>query len=908
MKLFRRRPKAIPAQMHAPLAPALAQMVSNLVVTRHGDVYAGYRLGPARWEFTTMADRTMSLDSVQDGWTSLVTPSRFMQERVTTVPHAVKEWAARLDARTPNPLPDVHYCDKSMTEAQMLDGACGCETWNKWLARQQNVVALSGMDDKATVRYFHIGTVDSDCDVRGQIVEYVTATGRRPSEQVRELIKVEKRTRDVVASQYGWRGRRLTEREQAWLRHRSVAIGIPAPAMTREELGGWDRDNVAALTSSVRWEEQPFDRTTKVIAWRNGKQVERHVQVLTLARYGDQHYPKNGREPWMVYAERATDAEGRPFAVEWNVVGQLKTGEELRKQAELDLNLARNIRNDYMGIGEPPPPYTSRGITRASEILDEVTTGHDRDAHRFVGTVNVAVFGEDRVDENGRVVQSAAEVAEERGEAFIRLYGGGAMQMDFAVPQGQAAKLSEFCTGEPVDTTGFQRQMPLAYLAASFSNVTNSVGDGHGPYHGFTRGASRRPVFHDPHYATAGQGDKGRGQNVWVVGSTLGGGKTVEEGSKLYNATRRGIRGVASDPSGRLGALCYMPELKPFALDMNLLESDDGVLSAPALIRNPIMSEFTRDGRTEDVAQEKHRRAMVLAMGERRALSLDIARRCLEWDLYSDDRTQGVLRAAGRAVPQWTTATTMWDLVRALDAMHEQHATDIANVLRDASEMPRFSLLFAPDGQGGDFALSREDWRPTLTVVSTPGIKRAEDGVTRADWNPEEQAANPVLHLAQLYTMRELYGKPMAEPAMALFDEAEDMLDGGTGRAALARLGRDHSKWNLYVALCLKNVDNSLLGGGLRNFLAGAFIGRVANKEPALEFLSVLNLNDPSYTETLMRLSQNAPGEFVHLDVDGNVGGMRVDVAYHPALMNALLTTPSSEGGVGAWTREEVLG
>ncbi len=221
--------------------------------------------------------------------------------------------------------------------------------------------------------------------------------------------------------------------------------------------------------------------------------------------------------------------------------------------------------------------------------------------------------------------------------------------------------------------------------------------------------------------------------------------------------------------------------------------------------------------------------------------------------------------------------------------------------------MPRLSLMFAPDGQGGDFVLQRGE-RPVLTVISTPGIKRAADGVHRSDWNPDELAANPVLHLAQLYTMRELYGKPMGEPAVAVFDEAEDMLDGGTGRAQMARLGRDHSKWNIAVYLCLKNVNDAMLGGGLRNFVAGAFIGRTATEKPALEFAEVLNLRDPAYARTLMRLSQNEPGEFVHLDVDGRVGGIRTDVDYFPRLKDVLLTTPATSGGQGAWKREEVLG
>ena len=72
--------------------------------------------------------------------------------------------------------------------------------------------------------------------------------------------------------------------------------------------------------------------------------------------------------------------------------------------------------------------------------------------------------------------------------------------------------------------------------------------------------------------------------------------------------------------------------------------------------------------------------------------------------------------------------------------------------------------------------------------------------------------------------------------------------------------------------------------------------------------LDVLKVKDRRYAQTLLRLSSVAPGEFVHLDVDGQVSGIRVDIDYHPALREALLTNPTPEGAAG-WntSSEEVL-
>jgi hypothetical protein len=878
-RLRRNRPATtLPeAPLHAALAPSTRQMVRNMILTADGTVWAGYRLGPARWDYTSLDAKAALLEAVADGWAHLL--GRDLQERVTNRPHPVADWARRLDERTPHPADE--------------------RLWREHLLRMQRRVGQAGMDDKIVYRYFTVGQIDPDIDLLGQTLAYYLH-GTQPAAEVRKVLAEEKQVADAVGGP-GWRAKRMTERDAGWLRTRSLAPGLPAPLPTRPE--GWDEGDIDVMSNDVRWHEDPLARSVQVAAWRDGRKITRHAMVLTVSRMDDLGYPENGLDPWQAYAERATDPDGRPFAVEWNLVGRLMTGQELKSRSELDLNKADSIKDSYIAHGERPPGYTEQGIAVAEEAKNQIATGAARVSGRFVGSVNALVIGEDLVDENGRVVKPADEVAEERAAALRRLYGGNELRMELTVPTAQSIKLREFIPGEPVDRKGYQRQIRLDYLSAGLPNVSAAVGDDRGPYLGFTRGAARRPFFHDPHYATEGRKHLGRSQNCWLVTGTLGSGKSVLLGAVADVEAGRGIRVVVRDPSGPLMRLCEMPDLAPHATALNLLRGAPGTLSPPSLVREPRREEFLIG---TGVDEDAYRQAVAEARGERRALSIDIARRCLEADLYNEPHTREVLRAAADLATEatgWHDRTSLWDLIAGLNRLNDPHALRVANALTSASQMPMLSLLFPPFGHSGEFMA------PTLvdrylTVISTPGIRRAPDGAPREDWSPAELAADPVMRLTAQFTNRLLFDKPMNERAVAIFDEAEDMTDTGAGRHMLNRLGRDHSKWNIAVYLGLKNVTDQMMGTELRNFVAGAFVGRVASREPAEAMLRVLNVDDRRYASRLMNLSSTRPGEFVHLDLDGQVGGIKVDLDYYPLLKEYLLTDPTPEGS-DAWDLTE---
>lgn len=855
--------------LQATLAPQARQLVRNLLVRHDGVVEAGYRVGPARWGYLGQTQQRLMLDAVTDGYAAVL--GRDYRERVTTRPHPVAEWARKLDARTPHPAPDVPG-----------------ETWNDYLTRQQLRIG-SGMDDRVVFRYFAVGEVEPDVDVLAEIYALMF-DGATPSEPVRRLLAEEKRVSDAVTG-VGWKATPMSEREQAWLIQRTLAPGMPAQSLP-DGIGGWATGDLPALAADVRWDETPFDRTVEVHAWRDGKEVVRAVQVLACAQMSDLDYPANGLEPWQAYAERAVDPTGAVFGIEWSITGRLMTGAELAGRAEKDLSTAIYTQRQYEAWDEPPPEYTARGIARAAEARDQITTGQAAESGRFVGTVNMIINGEEIKDRSGKVIMSASESCEERAEIARRLYSASDLRMVFAPPQGQSVRLAETIPGQPFDRKGYQRQIRLPFLAAGLPNVTTSVGDGRGPYIGYTL-QDHRPVHHDSHFATEGRGELGRGNNMYAIVGNLGSGKTVLGEAITYNGARRGCKVVAWDPSGPMDRLCDLPEMRGISQKVNLLRGERGILSPPALIREPSREEFaeSEDGRRE------FEEAVATAYSERGSLAVDTARRSLESDLYSHPQTLGLLRDARRRI-KWTQNASLWDLVDTLVEMRNPEAKALADALEDASRMPTLSLLFPDRSSAGDMAGAQH--RSTLTIISTPGIKRAPEGVPRTDWSPKEMAADSILRLAALYADRELFGKAMDERAIALFDEAEDFTDSAIGRTTLSRLGRDHSKWNIGVYLLLKSIDEEILTGELRNFLAGAFVGRIANREVAEDMLTILGITDRAYALSLMRLSEREPGQFVHLDALGQVGAFRVDVDYHPALRDVIFTTPKPEGS-DAW-------
>ena len=433
--MFRKSPKVHEALVR--LAPGSRQIVRNLVVRTDGTILAGYRIGATRWDFTGAESKSSLINRDADVYSHLT--GREMRVRVSTRPHPIQSWARSLNARTPNPTPDVHTCDGSMTKDEMFLGRCGCETWNTHLLRMQDVIARSAMDDKVIFRYFSLTpTVPPSFDLRKDL-NAVLKEGAKPHRLTAAVMADEEALFAIVK---GWTdSKRMSEFEQGWLRMRSLAPGMQPTGLHAADRGGWDEASLPMLANDIRWDEAPFGRVVNVNAWMDGKQVTTAARVLTVARLSDLHYPENGLPPWMVQAESVTDASGVPFSVEWSLTGRLYSGEQLSAAVELELRKAQYINRDYKDHDELPPVAIERAISTAISTRDQVTGGQAMEAARFQGQISVIISGSDRYNSDGVMVAPAADVVEERAAAFTRMYAAGGLRMDFTGPQAQVHAL-----------------------------------------------------------------------------------------------------------------------------------------------------------------------------------------------------------------------------------------------------------------------------------------------------------------------------------------------------------------------------------------------------------------------------------------------------------------------------------
>jgi len=857
VNLFSRRrdPRAVP-ERSLDLAVGRS-MVRNLVVAPTG-VWAGYRLGPQAWSFKAADQQWALIEQCANRWAQL--SGLHFTELVTARPYPVRAWAERLDARTPHPLKDA-------------DGSFA--GWNDHLARQQSRIATAGMDDTVTFRFVRVGDTPKLRDFRSCVLGGCTHHDVVPA-----LLAAERRVREVLAGP-GLSASPATEQEMGWLRHRAIAPGVPAPGRPALSDQGWQEDFMGEFTDGVEWvQEKPLQRVVKVTAYRDGEEVTSYAAVLALGRMERLAYPEAGLEPWQVFGQRVRDQDGHTFPVEWLSSGQMVAGDDLKGRVEYDLNRAMHLRKDYLRSGRLVPRATDRAIDLAATIHDEVSTGTPVDSVRFAGVVCARVTG------------PTADVCLARARALADLYGGPELRMTLEHPWGQMAWLRGFVPGELPVRTGYQHQLSTRYLAAAMPAVRSRAGDGHGPYQGYTIGASASAVLHDSHYATEAPP---RRANLWVWVGSPGCGKSFGMGKGAFETTVRGIRTLVNCPPGSLAKLLEHPLIGARnGVHIDLLQSPAGTLNPPGLIPDPPIEDGQELG--------EYDRARALAEVERGKLTTDAARMCLEEDLYAHPGTKSALREA-RAMVKWAINRSTWDLVDALRQLHRdkgnEHALDLAHALEEAAASPRTYLLFPPRGDATDqhTAITK-----TLAVITSRGLRLPDDSVPRGDWTHDELAAVPLTHLSTFFTTRHAYAKPMEERASLYLDEMKEPLRTGSGRALLSRLGSDSSKWNLEVAIASQNPEDVMKGDTL-NYVAGAYVGHINERGVALASLPLLGIEDPRYAAEALALGA---GQFMHRDIDGQVEKVQIDAEHLPELKALLLTDPRPEGAE-QWNLADVL-
>lgn len=821
-----RRPQASPL--------ALRSIVGNLVFTAD-KVTAWFWVPTQRWAFRADSERLNLILENANRVSSL--SGRRLHLRVTSRPYPAANWAAGLDANTPNPAPGIRG-----------------NTWADHLQATRDHVAKSTM----AVKEIYLGVEITDRP--NMLAAAADMLLRRPSRP--ELGQAQK-TAAMIArtiAQAGIEGNPATDQEMEWLVRRSLGIGLPAPgSLSPVPDGLWATEDIPELTNGITVFADPFGLTARVTRRDAGGTQTAFVAVQSVGRVDEIEIPDPTQAPWLA------ELDMLPFPVEWSIRLDVLDGEQAKGDVQKRLLRIRNQQGHYGRHGLDEPLALERQAKQAKSIEDEMSHGGDVRGSRVHGWFRVAVAGatEEECLERARLIR---DVYRKRN-------------VTIAHPWGQYALLREYVPGEPLSSTANRRRLPVLYLSGGVAAASSTLGDRRGSYIGHTVGSSRRAVMFDPHYATEIRETSGL---VPIVGG-LGSGKSLLSALMIYEAARRGVTCVTWDPSGPLAALTKLPEIAAVSRHIDLTSAAPGTLNPYAVVAQPRPADYP-DAEALDEAR-------VLAAQDRKGLALDIVTMLLPAALSARARTRLLLTEAIRAT-KGAPSTSLWMVVEHLER-GDADAKEIAAYLRDMAEMP-LARLFFPTGNLADVA----DFTPTLTVLTLPGLILPPAGVPREHWSSSEQLAVPLLHLASWYSSRMIYGRPRSERKLISLDEAHVLGEWSAGRALFKRLGRDSRKWNTCVLAASQNPAD-VLGMEVSNFISAAFVGRIEDEQVAAEALRLLRVPaGVGYESVLGRLSpRSATGarsglrEFVMRDVDGNVDRVRIDLDHLPHLLAALDTT-----------------
>jgi hypothetical protein len=449
-------------------------------------VWAHYELAGQRWSFLDNAARASLLDRVAARWAALA--GRAVKLRVTSSPYPAASWARAMDVATgANRLLDVAGAvDYDRYVAACSNGGPVPLSYNGWLAGQQERVMRSRLDKRQVILGVQIGTRPTRLNFDRLVAALTGGEAGVADSPYAGLIRDVRTLTEQMAGP-GFDAQAAGPLTMERLLHGAAALGVPPPSITAG-IGGdrWSRDDLAAITDPVRWTYEPWGRSIRVDAWRDGAVLTRHVVVLSVGRMDDQRYPESGRAPWMTYADQLD------FPSEWSLSGRIVGARDYEKEADYQrnriLNIARHYREDH---GETPPLSVTRAVAHAEEIVDEVTEGAPEVAARFRGVIRLAVWGDTEDEAVSRARRMAEHYADE-------------VRIALEQPVAQARKLVEFFPAEPWDTTGYQRVMPVSYLAAGLPHTSAAIGDGIGPYLGYACGTTKHALMLDPCAVTEG--------------------------------------------------------------------------------------------------------------------------------------------------------------------------------------------------------------------------------------------------------------------------------------------------------------------------------------------------------------------------------------------------------------------
>ncbi|GLY54835.1 ATP-binding protein [Lentzea sp. NBRC 102530] len=854
-------PAAAPAHK-----PQIALRSIDGHLTRTGDsVYAWYRLAPQRWSFRSDSQREQLINAIAGQYGEL--QGRWMHLRVTNRPFPIKDWARAHVRNSFNRLPDTN-----------VEGALSFDDY--MIGEQQRLLGRS-MSDKEV----YLGIEVQTRTAVDRLVERAAPLVRRlfPEAMDAELVALDGEIDrlDQLVSSAGLEGTPVTADEMWWLMYRSCTLGLPAPlAEPATGEGRWELEDLDSFPEAASWHADPYSPTLTVTGRTAGNAgVERHVAVLTVGLMQDLRIPEQG-EPWAQIADRLH------AAVEWSARIYVRRPDEVSNELHRGVGKIKSQLRHYTREHDVDAPMSlERQAMQARHIEDEMASGFQVQHTRVKSWWRAAVSG------------NTSQEALRLGQALMDLYKP---QIALEHPEAQYALAREFIPGEPLSSSAYMRRGNVQWAAAAMPTATSEVGDKRGILLGETSTSTRRPVAWDPWMAQEMRDQSG----LTAVVAGLGAGKSFLGGSIVYKTLRSGAHWTLLDPSGPLAALCELPELRPYARVINLLQAEPGILNPYRVVAEPVRADF--DSEKDFITEKKHTEA------SRRRLVLDVLMGLMPHSIAQIAESKIVLLQAVRAVGGRFDAHPgmVIDKLKDDQTEHRSHAKAVYNFL---DEMRDRMTLLIPERGDDPYARVRDD---RLTVLTMAGLTLPKDGIGREHWTDTEALGIELLNLAAWLTQRSVYEGPAGYERTTgtrwkdarkgvWIDEAFFLSEVPTGRVLMNRFARDSRKWNVRVLLSSQIPADFLRIQGFVALLDSVFVGRLDDDAAQADALRLLKVPvGTGYEEVVAGLGKRpgahrggrdrTPRSFIFADGTGGVERIKVDVSgdHLAGLRAALDTTP----------------
>lgn len=832
-------------------------------------VYAWYRLMPQRWSFRSDTQRQMLIEAVAGQYAELV--GRWLHIRVTSRPYPVQEWAAAHVRNAPDRLPDSE----------------GALSWDDYIVGEQRQLGHRHMTEKEVYLGVEVQTrklVDRAAAAAAPLLRKVF-----PDAVDAELVALDAEIEhlDQVMAAPGLRAKPVTAEEMRWLMHRSCTLGLPAPSsLPGVGEGRWAAEDLAAFTDAADMWHEPYAPTVTVRA-RNGANagLQRNVAVLTLGLMQPLQIPES-EDPWMQRVDRLGTA------IEWSARIFVRPLEQVQGELQkLTGKVKSQVKHYTAEHDQDAPPSLERQADRALDIQDEMASGWSELNTRVKGWWRVAVFGADERD------------AIRRAQEVVDLYKP---KVAIEHPEAQYHLAREFIPGEPLASQAYMRRGSVTWAAAAVPAATADVGDRRGILLGETATATRQPVAWDPWMSQEFRNSSGL--TAMVAG--LGGGKSFLGGGIVYKTLRAGAHWTLLDPSGPLAALCDLPDLKPYARTINLMNAEPGILNPYRVVVEPRIEDYL----DEPDGEAAYRKDLTQAAASRRRLVQDVLLGLLPYNVGRMPESQIVVLSAVRAVGGHHASHPgmVIDQLRRDQTEHRAHARVVADFLDEVRE--RMTLLIPENPEDDPYSRHRDD---RLTVFTMAGLVLPKDGVPREHWTDSESLGVQLLNLAAWLTQRAVYEGPAGAARShdwknarkgVWIDEAFFLSEVPTGRTLMNRFARDSRKWNVRVLLSSQLPADFLRIQGFASLVDSVFVGRLDDAEAQADALRLLKVPvDVGYEDTIAELGHTfggdntldpvrdrAPRRFVFADGAGGIERIVIDFSgpHLAPLRKALDTTP----------------